>query len=226
MNKSFALARICIDEIGGSPYIDFGLNSIYNLFQDEKTVKELLENYNYTKNDFTKETGSLDVFNSVDIDLIQTSSVYFVSDGEIYSENRKLSTQTLIKQSGDFEILFSNLNENVTCIRIDPDEGAYRWYSDIHIFINGNEVDFSSNNTFIDDNKVFFLHKDPIFYIYFNGEVNDIYIVGKTKKISIDDIVKYYQITIDKIIMENKFKFKVKNRFNFYLNKLKCISKR
>lgn len=220
-SSSFALARICIDEIGSKPYIDFGLHLIYQLFQDEKNRKNMIEKYNYTTKNFTDETGGLDIFNSIDDNLIQYSSIYFANEGEDYSEKRKISTQTLIRQNGDFEILFSDLNESVVCFRIDPDDRMYRCYSDIRIFVNGNGVKFSSNCTFIDNNKMFFLHKDPIFFVEFTGIINDIYVTGKTEIVSTEDVIQYHEITLKKVIEENKFSFKVRRKINFYIDKIK-----
>ena len=186
----------------------------------------MIEKYNYTIKNFNDETGNLDIFNSIDNNLIQHSSIYFANEGEDYSEKRKISTQTLIRQNGDFEILFSDLNESVVCFRIDPDDGVYRWYSDIHIFVNGKVTKFSTNSTFVEHDKMYFLHKDPIFFVEFPGIINDIYIVGKTKNISIEDVIKYHEITLNEVICENQFKFKIKNKFNFYLTRLKNIMKR
>lgn len=213
-NPLYALARICIDEAKEKQYINFGYNLIYELLQNDNTRKDILKHYNYTKKDFSTETGKIDLYNKFDLNLIQNSSLYFANNNKDYSEERKISKQSFIKSDGTFELLFSNINKDVTCFRIDPDEGKYRYYEDIHIYVNNKEVKYTSNCNEVVEEKHFFYHKDPIFFPNFEGKINEVYMTAKTNLIEIDKIIEYVTNQSKKNLKRNNFITRLKLFFS------------
>lgn len=213
-NSSFALSRICIDEVGDNNYISFGLDIIYELLQDKINRESLLKYYNYSRKNFFEEVGNYDVYNSVDFSLVQSSSLYFKNKDMDYSEKNKLSNSFLLKNDGSFEILFSNINKYVDGLRFDPTENDYRSYIDICIYVNGNLVDFTSNCSKIEGDEIFFFHKDPYFCIDYVGKVNTVFITGKTSLISFDDVIEYTKDNVEKNILEKNLFYRIKKKFN------------
>lgn len=218
-NSNFALARICIDEISNGYSIYFGLNCIFELLQNKKIKQELKKNYKYTIKNFINETGKYDVFKIIEKNFLQTSSIFYSFDG-IYSEERKLSKQVLIRSDGSFNVLFNNLNLNVANIRFDPDEFNYRLYKDVKIFINGEETNFNTNASIIEGNTFKFYHTDPIFEINYKGEINEIYIIGKTQILETSYLLEEIKkMTKEEVLNDislrkklNKIKNKIKNK--------------
>ena len=154
-NSQFALARICIDEIGLNNYRIFGLNLLYDLLQKDKDSKLLQLNYKYTTKKFVVETGENDIFSIINSNQINNSSLYY-SLGQGFDEQHRISKKVITKADNSFDVIFDNLNTKVDAIRFDPDEGTFKMYSEIHIWVNGLEVDFKTNAVSNEKNKYLF----------------------------------------------------------------------
>ncbi len=62
MVTEFAIAKMCL-EVKNSPYNLFGLQTIFDLLNDETYAAKLEKLYNYSYMDFIKESDNFDVFN-------------------------------------------------------------------------------------------------------------------------------------------------------------------
>ena len=160
-------------------------------------IKNLID---YTKKEFVNETGSYDIFSVINKDLVQNSSLYYALKGKNYNEEDKIIKRSLIKSDSSFEILFSNVNMKVQGLRIDLDEGTYRSYYDVHIYVNGDEVAFTSNCSYIDSDKMFFYHKDPILFVNFKGNIKEVYVIGRSEIVDIEKMMKFHEMKIRKEI--------------------------
>ena len=184
-NKNFLLGRICIDEFELSNYRLFGLNCIYEELQKSRELKKIELNYQYVEKNFVEEVGKNDIFNIIDKDIINISSIYFsFEDG--YNENNKISKTYLLKSDGNFEVLFNDINLKANKIRFDPDEGKFQRYSDINIFVNGKKIPFKTNGKKIQESKYEFYNFDPYFELKYSGLIENIYVTGKCETLSSD----------------------------------------
>ena len=216
INTKFVLARLCIDELKNNSSIFFGFQLIYELFQNEKTRNELFKYYKYSMKDFVKEKQKYDIFNVISTDKIQTSSLFFTKDGSNYNEDNKIENKVLIHGDGFFELFVSNLNQNVNEVRFDPDEKKMRLYENLSIYINNKLVKFNTNASLFEDNKYYFYHGDPMFFIPFSGKIENIYISGKTKLLSIKEYNLYMETVIKKTI-------ELKKKQNMFTKLINCI---
>lgn len=189
-NKEYALARICLDEVGLNNYNLFGLNILYDLLQDNTQKENLKKYYDYTTKKFINETGNNDVFNIINYDKVNISSLYY-SLGENYNEINKITKRFMIRYNNTFDVIFNNLNLKVKGIRFDPIEGKFRKYSDIKIYINGKIKKFRTNADEIENNIYYFYTLDPWFDIDYKGKIKTLYISGKCEKIDLNDALKY-----------------------------------
>ena len=214
INIRFALARICIDESGKDNYRLFGLNLLYDLLQDKDSRLELEKKYNYTKKDFTIETGEKDIFKIIEFKKIHHASLY-INYRENYKEENSIKLDYLEKKEGKFEILFNINDDNIKEVRFDPDENCYRCYYNIEIYINNKKIDnFYTNCSIQKENKYYFYHNDPSFYIPVSKKLKTVYITGEYEDIDIDDYIEY---TADTKLKEYIDKKKFINRIKKHL---------
>lgn len=180
----YALARLCIDQVSSPPYILFGLQIIYNLLQHSKT-RILLQNlYHYTSKNFIQETGSHDLFN-LDSSAQVLHTTLFFDTGNGFREEDQLS-QTVFMKDHHFDLYFNNLPANITKLRFDPDEGKFRKFKDIHIYINDQNIKYQTHASFEADGWINFLTTDPQFYFTFHDKINNVHITGTTETITGD----------------------------------------
>ncbi len=206
INIPYALARLCIDKVKIKPYILFGLLLIYEEIQDSKKREELEKLYNYSKRSFTTETGKYDLFNIINHDMILNTSVFF-DDGMGFSEDNKINIRTLLKEN-KFKIVFSDINKNVMSLRVDPDELRARSFKNLKIYINGQEVEYNTNDSIVKDEILYFLTTDPICSIDYKGVVNTVEVIGETNLIGEEELIKLL-----------KEKYQKKSIFNFFKRK-------
>lgn len=186
INKNYALARMCIDDITMPPHILFGLMLIFETLQDDKQMKELEDLYNYKPKDLKKETANNDVFKRLQDFKFMTSTLYF-SNATPFNDNNKFTLETFVKTNKSFKISYTDINKKVTSIRFDPDEGEFRKFDNIEIYINGEKVQYKLINGEYKDNTIYFFTTDPMILIDYNGIVDNVLITGNTELISKDE---------------------------------------
>ena len=115
-----------------------------------------------------------------------TSTLYF-SNETPFNDNNKFTLETFVKTNSSFKISYTNINKKVTSIRFDPDEGEFRKFNNIEIYINGEKVQYKLINGEYKDNTIYFFTTDPMILIDYNGIVDNVLITGNTDLISKDE---------------------------------------
>ena len=222
-NQKYVLARMCIDELKSNNAVYFGLNLIYQLLQNDADRKNLEKYYHYTSRDFINEKKNYDIFSTISKDCMQRSSIYFMNNDGTYSEDNKIESTVLVNQYGNFEWFVDNINKMVKEFRFDPDEGKLRLYKDISVFVNGKELEFSTNSSLFKEGEYYFYHVDPIFFVSFNGVVHSIYIKGKTRELSLEEYSQFVEIKKELCIKNYKDEMKNKKLLRRIIHKIKKI---
>ena len=189
--KDFALARISIDLAKTYPsYVLFGLQLIYNLLQIPSRRTKLEKLYNYTSRDFSTEVGEHDIFRIVDSKDIIHPTLFF-DTGHDYNEKEKI-TQTVMLRDSHFKLVYRNLPQDIQHLRFDPDENTFRKFKDLHIIINGQDVEYQTNGYQEDgDEWLYFLTTDPQIFPSLPEKVKSIIVSGTTEPVTyeLDQII-------------------------------------
>lgn len=125
--EKYALARVMFNHPKSS-YKLFGLQLLYELFQDEEQEQKICQLYGYTRKDFDRDKKKYDVFHVIPDNRYLQVNIYLGGENG-YSEERKVVASAFVQQTGAFTIrvdLSSYTPSTLECIRVDLDEGKYR----------------------------------------------------------------------------------------------------
>lgn len=127
ISQKFALAQLML-ECDRSSYKLYGLQLLFDLFQNEEETELVSRLYGYTKKNYNLDKQKYDVFNAIPDNRYLKVNVYLNCDGT-YEENQKIEVVGFVQQTGFFSIKINLQDyslEKLDKLRVDLDENRYR----------------------------------------------------------------------------------------------------
>ena len=120
----FALAQICLNNTAKEPHHLFGIQVIYDLFQDDYWREFLDAEYEYTDRRFTADKRRYDYLGNIGGSKA-TMAILYYDNGEGLGEASSIRQEKLVADSGQvkYEWDLSGLS-GVRYVRFDPVDGA------------------------------------------------------------------------------------------------------
>lgn len=207
IQTKFAFAKLCLEH-GQIAYNKLGLEILYNLLHDSKSVAKIKKLYDYDYRNFIKDTGEVDTF-GMKFQLKILKSRLYLDYGQDFNQNDSVEKEVLVSGNGDFYVRFnSQLKSPVQKLRFDPDERGGLSVKLKKIILNGEEVkaDFSNEIKVDGEGNYIFLTSDPWYVIDKKVDAQNLQfeIFGKVDFNSAMDVA-------DKVFREQKDKINRQN---------------
>ncbi len=192
ISEKYALAQIMLNHSKKS-YKLYGLQLLYELFQDQEQEQKISRLYGYTRKSYNLDKQKSDIFHVIPENRCLQMSVYLdCADG--YSENNKFTTTVFVQQTGAFCVkidLSVCSQEMPNKIRIDFDEGRYRKFKICKCLCNDEELEIIPTNGVMREEWAVFYTLDPQYEIGLSQN-GCLYIEGYTEEISYDEVEQYF----------------------------------
>lgn len=180
MNVPFAFAKLLMAEKNRKTYQLRGLDILYKLINNKASANEIERLYQYRSKAFREESSVPDIFHEIKNEDIMSSTLYF-DIGNGFNENDSFKKEVFINAMGYCRVLYDFENDQFNgSLRFDPDEGVFRDFSEVCIFVNEQEIKYKTNAHHEDVNWLYFYTTDPTF----------IFDVPKVKKYRIEIYAK------------------------------------
>lgn len=193
ISEQYALARVFLGYPRNS-YKLYGLQLLYELFQDEEELKKAERLYGYTFKSYTLDKQKYDIFHVIPDNRQMEASIYLYSE-QGYNEEDKICTDIFVQQTGRFflKIDLSKYTETMlSCIRIDLDEGRYRRFQIAKCLCGDKKLTMIPVNGKKENGKDVFYTIDPQYQIHMtSGGI--LYIEGYTEELDFVEVETYFQ---------------------------------
>ena len=189
--QKYALAQVFLNH-PGNYYKLYGLQMLYELFQDSVLEQEVLQLYGYTRRKYNVDKQKYDVFNVIPENRYLDVGIY-LNDKNGYSEENKISKRVFVQNTGAFclEIPLVDYEEDqLKCIRVDLDEGKYRKFKLCHCTCKDGNIEYEPVNGIKDGNWDVFYTMDPQ-YVFRFVKKGWLYIEGYVEEIARDEVEQY-----------------------------------
>lgn len=163
----FALAQICLNGTPKEPHHLFGIQLIYDLFQDDYWREFLDIEYGYTDKQFTADKRRYDYLGNVGGSKATTAVLYY-DNGNGLGDAYSIKQEKLLVDSGQikYEWDLSPIDDNLLFLRFDPVDGVPCSCRVVSAFwSNGKAAKLSAVNAFKDGDWDDFASPDPQYAI-------------------------------------------------------------
>lgn len=127
ISEKFALAKVMLG-VDRNSYKLYGMQLLFDLFQDEEETEKIARLYGYTKKSYNIDKQKYDVFHVIPENRYLRVNVY-LNCGGTYDEDNKIESVGFVQQTGFFSItidLQGYSTEMLRQLRVDLDEEKYR----------------------------------------------------------------------------------------------------
>ena len=158
----YAFAQILLSNYQNS-YKLLGFELLYELFNDSKSEREILELYGYTRKKYNADKQRYDVFNVIPKARVLEISIY-LNGNNGYNEFDRITQNVFIQHTGAFamNVDLSDYSERVLGkIRIDLDEKIYRKFKITKCTCNNQELEIIALNGIKESGWEAFYTMDP-----------------------------------------------------------------
>lgn len=166
----FALAQICLNKISSEPHHVFGIQLIYDLFQDDDWRPFLDEVYGYGDKQFTKDKRKFDYFGNVG-STKTTMAVLYYDNGHGLSDGCSLKRETMLVDSGivNYHWDLSKIPGRITFLRFDPVDDMPCSCRVVASILDGEQVSLRPSNAFKKNDWDDFASPDPQYIVEMDG---------------------------------------------------------
>lgn len=190
--EKYALAKVML----GSPkssYNLYGLQLLYELFQDEEQEQKILRLYDYTRKKYSLDKQKYDVFHVIPANRYLQVSIYLNCENG-YSEENKVQKRVFVQQTGTFRVevdLNGYTEEMVKKLRVDLDEGKYRKFKLYNCSCAGESIEYKATNGITQGDWDVFYTMDPQ-YEFRLEKTGCLCIEGKVEEVLCDEVEQYF----------------------------------
>lgn len=192
INNKFALAQVMLQHPLNSHKL-YGLQLLYELFQDSQQEKEIEQLYHYSRKNYNRDKQAYDIFHVISENRWLQVGIYLSGENG-YNEKDKISVKVFMQQTGAFCIqvdLSEYPMEIIQRIRVDLDEGRYRKFQIQSCRCADEDVELRALNGVASGEWDYFYTFDPQYEVELK-EKGIFMIVGYAEEISGNEIELYY----------------------------------
>lgn len=190
--EKYALAQIMLSHAKKS-YKLYGLQLLYELFQEPQQEQELVRLYGYTRKSYNVDKQKNDIFHAIPESRYLSVNIYLNCDGH-YQEDNKIATIAFVQQTGVFSIKIdlSNYSHSmVNKMRVDLDEGRYRKFKICKCLCDSEEIELVPMNGLRQNEWDIFYTTDPQYEVQLDRE-GCFYIEGYTEEIMCGEVEQWF----------------------------------
>lgn len=190
--EKFALAQIMLAYPKNS-YRLFGLELLYELFQDGRKEQKINKLYGYARKNYNIDKQKYDIFHSIPETRYLQVNIYLNINGG-YSEENKICASAFVQQTGAFSVkvdLRDYTKDMINYIRVDLDEGRYRRFKLCNCKCADENIEYQAMNGVRREEWDCFYTLDPQYKFRLKTS-GVLYIEGYTEELIGSDVENYY----------------------------------